>query len=116
MAKTPEGIVKDEVKKLLQEFGAWYYMPVPGGYGAPTLDFLCAINGKAFAVETKAPGKKPTPRQRLTISDMKRKGVPVFVVDGRASEGYRLLYQFVMSHYLRGPEPSRLPSYLRETR
>ena len=77
---TPEGKVKEQVKKLLKQYGAYYHMPVMNGMGAPTLDFIVCCNGVFLAVETKAPGKKPTPRQQITITDMKRAGASVFVV------------------------------------
>ena len=41
MATTPEGKVKKAVRRVLDELGAYYVMPVTGGYGkqgAP--DFL----------------------------------------------------------------------------
>lgn len=82
MAKTPEGEVKKQVKALLEKVGAYYFMPVQGGYGAPGLDFHCVVNGRAFFIETKAPGKKMTPRQRATAQKMTAAGAAVFVVDG----------------------------------
>ena len=79
---TPEGKVKEQVKKLLKEAGVYYHMPVQNGMGAPTLDIVGCHQGNFFAVETKAPGKKPTPRQEQTIADMRRARAAVFVVDG----------------------------------
>lgn len=68
--KTPEGKLKDQVKAFLKERGAYYHMPVQTGYGVPTLDFIGCCMGRFFAIETKAPGKKPTARQNLTIREM----------------------------------------------
>lgn len=82
MANTPEGKVKDKVKELLKEHGAYWHMPVQNGMGAPTLDIIGCHHGFFFAVETKAPGKKPTPRQNLTIKKMRDAGATVFVIDG----------------------------------
>lgn len=82
---TPEGRVKDAVKKVLKKFGVYWHMPVQNGMGAPSLDFICCVKGKYFAVETKAPGKKPTPRQELTIEQIQRSGGKCFVVDGDVS-------------------------------
>lgn len=65
--KTPEGKLKDQVKAFLKERGAYYHMPVQMGYGSPTLDFIGCYQGKFFAIETKAPGKGPTPRQNATM-------------------------------------------------
>jgi hypothetical protein len=77
---TPEGRVKNRVKKMLKAHGAYYFMPVQTGYGSPGLDFHGCHRGKAFAVETKAPGKKPTPRQQLVITEMEESGMKVFVI------------------------------------
>lgn len=77
---TPEGAVKDKVKKLFNKYGAYYHMPVQNGMGAPTLDFIACVLGYFFAVETKAPGKHPTPRQQVTMAEMQLSGGFVFVV------------------------------------
>lgn len=82
---TPEGRVKDAVKKVLKKFGVYWHMPVQNGMGAPSLDFICCVKGKYFAVETKAPGKKPAPRQELIIEQIQRSGGKCFVVDGDVS-------------------------------
>lgn len=81
---TPEGRVKNKIKKILDKYksNTYVYMPVPGGFGKPGLDFHCAISGNAFNIEAKVPGKKPTPRQEQTIQEMRQGGVTVFVIDG----------------------------------
>lgn len=79
---TPEGKVKDAVKTMLKNHGAYYHMPVMNGMGAPTLDFIGCHVGLFFAIETKAPGKLPTPRQHMTITTMEKAGAKVFVIDG----------------------------------
>lgn len=61
-------------------------MPVPSGYGESTLDYIGCYRGKLFAVETKAPGKKPTNRQQQIIDSIKRAGGAVFVIDGDTTE------------------------------
>jgi hypothetical protein len=85
MAQTPEGRVKDKVKRLLKKHGAYQFWPVQMGYGAATLDCLGCHNGHFFGIETKAPGKKPTPRQRLTMDDMREANGAVFVIGERGS-------------------------------
>lgn len=77
---TPEGKVKERVKKLLRSFDIYWHMPVQNGMGAPSLDFICCVRGYYLAIETKAPGKKPTPRQELTMGDISKAGGFVFVV------------------------------------
>lgn len=86
MTTTPEGKVKAKVKKVLANYSKYGNIysnwPVPGGYGKSTLDCLGCIRGFAFAIETKAPGEKPTPRQALIAAQMQGAGMMVFVIDG----------------------------------
>ena len=82
MAMTPEGKVKKEVIKILKAHGAYYFCPVQNGFGAPGLDFHCVHHGLGFFIETKAKGKKPTPRQNLTIQRVQESSGMVFVIDG----------------------------------
>lgn len=83
---TPEGLVKERVKRMLKAYGAYWHCPVQNGMGAPSLDFICCFKGRYFAVETKAPGKKPTPRQEITMQQIRDAGGKVFVIDGDCSE------------------------------
>ena len=68
--RTPEGRLKDKVKAFLKARGAYYHMPVQNGYGQPSLDFVGCYKGFYFAIETKAPGKTPTPRQTYTMNEI----------------------------------------------
>ena len=87
MAQTPEGKVKAKVSLLLKgTAGVWYSMPVPSGYGESTLDYIGCHSGRFFAVETKAPGKKPTSRQQNMIAAIERSGGKVFIIDGDTTE------------------------------
>jgi len=82
---TPEGKVKALVKKVLSKYGAYWHCPVQNGMGSPSLDFICCYEGRYFAVETKAPGKKPTERQLVTMKSITDSGGTCFVVDGNES-------------------------------
>jgi hypothetical protein len=90
---TPEGKVKSAVKKLLKRYGSQIYgdWPVPGGYGKSVLDYHGCVNGRYFAIETKAPGGKPTARQDLTINEITMAGAMVFVIDGVECHQYAAL-------------------------
>jgi len=87
MSNTPEGKVKDMIKKVLKANGAWYHMPVQNGMGKPTLDFTCCYRGLFFAIEAKAPGKLMTSRQIRTCLDIKGCGGTTFVVFDEDSMG-----------------------------
>ena len=92
---TPEAKVKAKVKRALANYpDAYTYMPVPGGFGAVSLDFLICFRGQFIAVETKAPGKKPTKLQEVTMAAMRRAGAKVFVIDGSADTMAPLLQLF----------------------
>jgi hypothetical protein len=78
---TPEGKVKAKVKVLLKKYDAYWHCPVQNGMGSPSLDFICCIRGKYFAIETKAGNKKPTPRQETTISEIQKAGGHAFVIN-----------------------------------
>lgn len=77
---TPEGKVKERLKRMLSVHKVYWHCPVMNGMGAPTLDFVCCHAGRFFAIETKVPGKHMTPRQRLTASAMEAAGGFVFEV------------------------------------
>lgn len=78
---TPEGKVKALVKRALKTHGVYWHCPVQNGMGAPSLDFICCVEGQYVAIETKAPGGKMTPRQQKTAEAICLSGGRVFVVD-----------------------------------
>ena len=82
---TPEGKVKRKFSAMLKEYGAYYEMPVPSGFGKSGLDYTGCYNGRFFSIEAKKPGAKPTPRQEITISEIQKAGGLAFVIDGDLS-------------------------------
>jgi hypothetical protein len=78
---TPEGRVKQKIKRALADAGAYWHMPVQNGLGAPTLDFVGCHRGRYFAVEAKAGGKPPTPRQRQTMQAIESAAGRAFLVN-----------------------------------
>lgn len=94
---TPEGRVKSKVKRILERYNkefddaVYAHWPVQNGMGEPTLDCNGCVRilprvAVRFDIETKAPGKRPTPRQELTIERMRKAGSRVFVIDGDTTE------------------------------
>jgi Holliday junction resolvase len=64
MATTPEGKVKAKVKKILDAYGAYYFMPATGGYGKSGVpDIVCCANGYFIGIECKAGKGKTTALQ-----------------------------------------------------
>lgn len=96
---TPEGKVKAAVDRLLKQHAAYYLKPVQGGYGAPALDYHGVHRGFGFAIETKAPGKTPSPRQINTAKAIHAAGGTVFLIDGDLTE---------LSNWLHLPIPQHL--------
>lgn len=77
--------MKDKIKALCKQYKVYYHMPVQNGMGKPTLDFILCVGGHFVGIEAKAPGKKPTPRQKLTMMEMEAAGGHTMVVDGDKS-------------------------------
>jgi hypothetical protein len=79
---TPEAKVKAKVKKILNELGCYYVMPVTGGYGnsgAP--DFIVCKESLFYGIECKANGGKPTALQLKNHDDIRRAGGVALVID-----------------------------------
>ena len=79
---TPEGRIKAKLNRALKALGpsVWRFMPVQNGMGAPGLDYFLCVNGHFLAIETKAPGKKLTPRQETTAANIVAAGGTVLLV------------------------------------
>jgi hypothetical protein len=79
---TPEKKVKEKVKKLLAEHGAYYFMPATGGYGKSGVpDLVACIDGRFVGIECKANGGKPTALQDKNLMDIIGKGGISILVD-----------------------------------
>jgi hypothetical protein len=83
MAKTPEGKVKDKVKKLLDSYESiYYFMPIGTMYsriGVP--DIIGSYQGRFFAIECKAGSNKPTALQEREMELIRRAGARVAVIN-----------------------------------
>jgi Holliday junction resolvase len=75
MASTPEKKVKDKVKKILKDNGAYFFSPVTGGYGSSGVpDIVCCYKGRFIGIETKAGSGKPTALQEKNLMEITEKG------------------------------------------
>lgn len=102
---TPEGKVKAKVKRLLEKYNVYYFMPVQTGMGKRSLDFLACVGGNFFAIETKAPGKVPTRIQEATIREMEKTGADVFVIDSVDSPVLKDLERYLTAWETDPPNP-----------
>lgn len=79
---TPEVKVKQKVKDVLKGLGAYYVMPVTGGYGnsgAP--DFLVCYGGRFVGIECKAGKGKPTGLQIKNLQSIEQSGGQSLIVN-----------------------------------
>jgi Holliday junction resolvase len=82
MAKTPEGKVKDAVRKLLTEFGIYHFMPPGMGFGRAGIpDIICCFQGKFIAIECKAGRGKTTALQDREIDAIRAAGGTAWVIN-----------------------------------
>ena len=70
---TPESKVKKQVKKILDDLGAYHFSPMMDGYGRSGVpDIIACYKGKFIGIECKAGDNKPTLLQLRNIEDIKR--------------------------------------------
>ena len=109
---TPENITKKQIKDLLHAYDiqpaakagtfarseGWYYSAVQGPMSVRGIpDFIGHYRGKFFAVEAKAPGKKPTGFQALQIHSINVSGGAVFVVSD--DESLKVFSDWLLERY-----------------
>jgi Holliday junction resolvase len=97
---TPEAKVKAKVRKVLEELGAYYVMPVTGGFGrqgAP--DFLVCLHGKFIGIECKAGKNKPTPLQVKNLEQIEKAGGEAFVLNEDGVEQLREVLDSIVFSY-----------------
>jgi uncharacterized protein (DUF488 family) len=82
MAMTPEGKVKEIVKKFLKEKGIYYIMPATGGYGSSGApDIVVCHKGKFYGLEVKSGENKPTALQMDNLSRIEKNGGYAIVIN-----------------------------------
>jgi Holliday junction resolvase len=95
---TPEKKVKAEVVKVLKSFGAYYFYPVTGGYGASGVpDIVGCYMGKFFAIECKAGKGKTTALQEKNIAQIiTQGGLAIVVNEGNIPDVDKLMIEIEM--------------------
>lgn len=84
-----EAYLRDEVKKI---GGKAYKFVSPGNPGVP--DRLVILpRGRTIFVEMKAPGKKPTPRQKLKQGELTRMGCTVYTADSKEAVDFIITFE-----------------------
>lgn len=82
MAQTPEGKIKERVRKVLKFVGAQFFMPSASIYGkAGAHDFICCLHGLYVSVEAKATKRdKPTDLQIEFAKEVTKAGGRTYLV------------------------------------
>lgn len=81
MATTPEKKVKDQVVKILKDFGVYYFYASTHGYGRSGVpDIVCCYKGKFVAFECKAGGNKCTLLQLNELDAIRAAGGEAYVI------------------------------------
>jgi Holliday junction resolvase len=82
VAATPEAKVKKRVKEILKTLGAYYVMPVTGGYGSSGApDFLVCYMGKFIGIECKTRSGRVTALQQRNLDLIDDAGGWSFVIN-----------------------------------
>lgn len=82
MAQTPEGKVKAAVRKLLVEFGIYYFAPAANGFGRAGIpDIICCFGGRFIAIECKAGKGTTTALQDRELAAIRTAGGMAMVVN-----------------------------------
>lgn len=99
---TPEGKVKDKVKKILKEKGLYFFMPPMNGYGSSGVpDIIACQDGHFIGIECKANGNKTTALQEKQMTQIREHGGTTIVVD---ETGVGVLALLLSGPFLKGGE------------
>ena len=100
MAKTPEGFVKEAVKEILKEYGAYFFMPLTYGYGASGVpDIIACYKGRFIAIECKAGNNQPTALQYRNMQKIVENEGEVLIVNEISTEKVRLLLNKIFARW-----------------
>ena len=82
MAMTPEARVKKQIRAILDEYGAYYAMPIGSGYGNSGVpDFLVCYKGWFIGIEAKAGKGKTTALQDMNLEKIEKAGGMTMIVN-----------------------------------
>ena len=82
MASTPEGLVKQKIKRILNERNALHFSPYMAGMGvAGVSDIIALYKGRYLAIEAKATeANKPTELQKKFLQSVEfNGGIPMVI-------------------------------------
>ena len=81
---TPESKVKKQVKKILDDLGAYHFSPMTSGFGRSGVpDIIACYKGRFIGIECKAGKNEPTLLQKHNIKEIQRNnGLAIVVNEG----------------------------------
>ena len=72
---TKEGVVKAQIKKILEAESVYYFMPSANGYGHSAIpDFVLCVNGLFVGIEAKKENGQPTEIQQREARRIQNSG------------------------------------------
>ena len=75
MATTPEGKVKKQVKKILDDLGAYHFSPMMDGFGRSGVpDIIACYKGMFIGIECKAGKNEATALQKHNMDLIRQAG------------------------------------------
>jgi Holliday junction resolvase len=90
--RTPEGLIKDEIKDGLTDAGAWWCCPFMNGFGRKGIpDIICCYRGQFLAIEVKVPGGEPTAWQHRELNGIRAAYGEAMVATSWREVYYKLL-------------------------
>ena len=79
---TPESKVKKQVKKILDDVGAYHFSPMMDGYGKSGVpDIIACVKGKFVGIECKAGKNEPTLLQKHNMKLINQAGGLAIVIN-----------------------------------
>lgn len=79
---TPEGKVKKQVKKILDDLGCYHFSPMMDGYGKSGVpDIIACYHGMFIGIECKSGKNEPTLLQKHNMDLIQRAGGYTIVVN-----------------------------------
>lgn len=79
---TPEAKVKKQIRAILDEYGAYYAMPIGSGYGNSGVpDFLVCYKGWFIGIEAKAGKGNTTALQDMNLEKIEKAGGIAMIVN-----------------------------------
>ena len=94
---TPEAKVKKQVKKILDDLGAYHFSPLTAGYGRSGVpDIIACYKGRFLAIECKAGKGVLTALQKYNIDQIKlNQGLVIVINEGNMKTLLTLVKEIV---------------------